>query len=650
MDNFRESEISIPNDFNGKIYLQLNPDIKEQYSNNPEFHYSNYGYFEKRPYKINIPDDFVDEIYLNLHPDVREKYPFHPKMHYSNYGYFENRPYKNTTIIYIICYNAEKFKQSVYLYKKYTWAKPIIMKYQNYTFENAFWKQLYEIKHEWENCEMVGTLSYSCYKKINLEIVDNIIINKLYFPQSYYNFFDSNISIPNLNTIKHPHFNSIWNTVIDNLHLINTTENYCNYWMCKPELMKNFIYWYTNICLPELIKHPSIFENSDYNGSDFNNTIKQSNLIELWGKPFYPHLPFICERLNKSFFVTHYKVVFLISHENTETGAVNALLNVKYFYEKNNIKTILLYLPDIIKQKIDIVSYIEKMSVSLNCSPVVICNTLCCYNIVRILSKTNILTYWYIHEWYDPNGDYQYINDSYDLFSSSINIIFICKKSYENLKSFIPTIDNALIIHNRVPVEIIKNQKNKNPEKYIYKDENDLFICMIGTIEKRKNHQRFIDDVFYKCKNKYPHVKLIIVGKQIDSLKLNILDEYKKDIICTDNVSNAIPYAVMADIIVSYSINEVLPLSILESFYCNKPVLSSNVGGISEIIEDGVNGLLFDVNDDNTCFNYLCDLIENEELRKTLGNNAYQYVLDKYKYNEINSKDKFLLLLSKPSI
>jgi glycosyltransferase involved in cell wall biosynthesis len=190
----------------------------------------------------------------------------------------------------------------------------------------------------------------------------------------------------------------------------------------------------------------------------------------------------------------------------------------------------------------------------------------------------------------------------------------------------------------------MQNKKNQNPEKYIYKDENDLFIVMIGTVEKRKNHQSFIDDVFYRCKEKYSHIKLIIVGRQV--VTLNIKEEFKESIISTGNVGNALPYAVMADIIVSYSTNEVLPLSILESFYCGKPVVSSNVGGVSEIIENGVNGLLFNVNDADTCYNYLCDLIESKELRNLIGSNAHQSALEKY--DENISREQFLLLLSKP--
>jgi glycosyltransferase involved in cell wall biosynthesis len=646
----RVYKVVLPREFDETVYLKLNPDIKEHYLNNPSEHYQKYGYFENRVYKVVLPREFDGTIYLQLNPDIKEYYSNNPIEHYKKYGYFENRLYKlpKITIIYILCFNSEKYEQSLEIYNNYSWAKPIIMKYQDYTFENAFWKQLYEIKNEWEDCEMVGTMSYSAIKKINLDLVNDIITKKLYLPNTYYNFFDSNTPIPNFNTIKHPDFNTIWSSIIPKLNLINTTENCCNYWMCKPELMKNFIYWYNNICLPELIKNPLTLENSFYSGNDYNNAVQQSQLIELWGKPYYPNLPFICERLNKSFFITNYKIVFLISHENSVTGAVNALLNVKYFYEKNNIKTILLYLDEINKNKINVIDYIKETSSEYNCSPIVICNTFCCINIVRELSETNIVTYWYIHEWFEPDGDYKYIKNNIDLFDSSINIIFICNKSYENLKKYIPVIKNKVIIHNSISLKILKTNKNKIPEKFIYKDTNDIFLIMVGTIEKRKNHQKFIDDVFYKCVDKYPQVKLLIVGKGILDFKLNIKEKYRENIVLVGSVKNAIPYINISDIFISYSINEVFPLSILEGFYCAKPVVSSDVGGISELIENHKNGFLFNINDHTMCFQYISELIENERLRIKIGENAHKTLLEKYNGN--NSMEQFLILLSKTPI
>ena len=276
---------------------------------------------------------------------------------------------------------------------------------------------------------MVGTLSYSSFKKINIENVNNIILNKTYLPNSYYHFYKSNLQIPSINTNKHPRFNEIWNYALYELKLINTNECFCNFWMCKPKLMKEFIDWYNNKAHSVLMKNPNILKDACYNNETNNyieKSIEENMLIKLWNNNYYPHYPFIAERLNTSFFVTNYSVVFLITHNTTNTGAPNALLNVQNFYIKNNIKTILLNLQDINKD--NIMSFIRKTSYELCCSPIIICNTLVCYNIVDVFSNTNIPTFWYIHEWIDEslnfNNIYKFIKNL-NIFNSSIIPIFI---------------------------------------------------------------------------------------------------------------------------------------------------------------------------------------------------------------------------------
>lgn len=102
---------TIPEDFDYKIYLKLNPDLIENSINTKElaiFHYLNFGIKEQRLYKIpkliheNIDIQFDDVFYLNEYPDVESYYKDVPYIsqkeklfhHYVNYGKHEGR-FKN---------------------------------------------------------------------------------------------------------------------------------------------------------------------------------------------------------------------------------------------------------------------------------------------------------------------------------------------------------------------------------------------------------------------------------------------------------------------------------------------------------------------------------------------------------------------------
>jgi len=439
--------IEIPEDFDWYVYNQLNLDLRDIIDGKPVFyqeehaklHYMRHGFFENRKYKVEIPIDFDWYVYNQLNPDLRNiidgKQVFyqeeHAKLHYTRHGFFEGRKYKTNDylepenpevpmihsyniIIYVLCYNQETYENAMIRYEKYIWAKPILMKYQDYQFENAFWKQLLEISNEWSACDMVGTISHSAFKKIKLDIVNDYIINKRYYPNTYVHLFDT---FNYINTVSHEHLEEIWIYMLNKLNLLKTTESCCNYFMCKPVLMREFIYWYLTKCFPEVKSHPLIFENSNY-----RNVLSRNDLIKLWGNDFYPYYPFVCERLNKSFFITNYKMVFLISFQKTNRNQPKQLLHIQKIYQSNNIRTLLLYLTDIEREKIDIISYISRKSQEFNCSPIVICDSLECYNIAKLLSTTNILTYWYIRDFYQEN--YPFLKNDFEIFKTSLNIIF----------------------------------------------------------------------------------------------------------------------------------------------------------------------------------------------------------------------------------
>ena len=45
----------------------------------------------------------------------------------------------------------------------------------------------------------------------------------------------------------------------------------------------------------------------------------------------------------------------------------------------------------------------------MNLDPVVFCNTLSCFQLVKKLQFSNIRVYWYIHEWYEEPGYFAFI-------------------------------------------------------------------------------------------------------------------------------------------------------------------------------------------------------------------------------------------------
>lgn len=81
-----------------------------------------------------------------------------------------------------------------------------------------------------------------------------------------------------------------------------------------------------------------------------------------------------------------------------------------------------------------------------------------------------------------------------------------------------------------------------------------------------------------------------------------------------------------ADIYILPSYNEGLPISILEAMSYSKPILSTRVGGIPEIIREDYNGILFEPGDQKEMLNALKMLIEDRNKIKVYGERSYEFV------------------------
>jgi glycosyltransferase involved in cell wall biosynthesis len=75
--------------------------------------------------------------------------------------------------------------------------------------------------------------------------------------------------------------------------------------------------------------------------------------------------------------------------------------------------------------------------------------------------------------------------------------------------------------------------------------------------------------------------------------------------------------------------NDVFPSAVVEAMACGLPLVTTPVGAIKEIIEDGRNGLLVAPRDGNALSRALDRLLGDRELASRLGEGALQTVLQR---------------------
>ena len=146
-------------------------------------------------------------------------------------------------------------------------------------------------------------------------------------------------------------------------------------------------------------------------------------------------------------------------------------------------------------------------------------------------------------------------------------------------------------------------------------------------------------------KTDYPDAQLMIVGDGPlrDTLKHYVVENQILDVTFIGPVKNEeiYDYLSQADIMISSSHFDNMPVSIMEGFNAGLLVIASNVGGVPFMIKDGINGILFNDDDSYMLAKKMEYVIRNQHLSKQMIHNAHEGL--SY-YSWLENKEKYLQL------
>jgi glycosyltransferase involved in cell wall biosynthesis len=124
---------------------------------------------------------------------------------------------------------------------------------------------------------------------------------------------------------------------------------------------------------------------------------------------------------------------------------------------------------------------------------------------------------------------------------------------------------------------------------------------------------------------------------------LSVQDEQRmQEYILTNNMNDTvylqsialgkekIDYLTNANIYVYPSYNEGMPIAVLEAMACGLPIVATKVGGLPDLIQDGINGFLVDPGKPEQLASAIARLAKDSDLRASMGKASYQYVCEQY--------------------
>lgn len=182
---------------------------------------------------------------------------------------------------------------------------------------------------------------------------------------------------------------------------------------------------------------------------------------------------------------------------------------------------------------------------------------------------------------------------------------------------------------------------SKLVKKHDKKLSDNIEILFVGRLEHRKGIDIIFECIPYICQ-KYNNVIFRFCGddtinmpnseKTYKDYFLSKYNEFKDRVIFEGYISDEeiISRYSNCDIFIAPSRFESFGLIFLEAMIFSKPVIGTNVGGIPEVVSDGVSGILIEDENSEDLKNALIKLIENKDIRESMGKNGKRIYEEKF--------------------
>jgi len=231
----------------------------------------------------------------------------------------------------------------------------------------------------------------------------------------------------------------------------------------------------------------------------------------------------------------------------------------------------------------------------------------------------------------------------------SADVIIATTKSYAQESPFLRGyLDKIVVIPNGINVEEVTTPLTKEKSRDILGlPQNSKFILFFGSLVEYKGPDILLK-AFKLVKKAVPSVKLIFAGRghmdnqlKVTAKQMNISD----DVIFTGFVEDSEKplYYKAADIfcLPSTTLAESFGIVNLEAMAAGIPIVSSNLGGIPDIVKNGENGLLAEPNNVEMVAENLIKLLKDDKVREEMGRNGLEMIND-YTWDEVATKTEKL--------
>lgn len=171
--------------------------------------------------------------------------------------------------------------------------------------------------------------------------------------------------------------------------------------------------------------------------------------------------------------------------------------------------------------------------------------------------------------------------------------------------------------------------------------EDELAVGLIGRLAPIKNHTGFLKSIHLAAQKTTQNLAVFIIGD--GELRAEIEEEAKQlasnqpnlRFIFTSWIKDVAAILPGMDMVALSSFNEGTPVSLIEAQAAGVSVISTDVGGVRDIVWQNETGLIVGAFEVESYSDGLLNLIEDKEKRQKMSQNGWNYVREKFHYERL---------------
>lgn len=202
-------------------------------------------------------------------------------------------------------------------------------------------------------------------------------------------------------------------------------------------------------------------------------------------------------------------------------------------------------------------------------------------------------------------------------------------------------------------LDLDKFQENKELKRIVFRNkyfiaDDEIAIGIIGRIVPVKNHSLFVAAIARLIPQTTKKLRFIIIGdgdmrNQTEHELAAAGIDYcyfpeqprKATAVCTSWQTEMDEVLAGLDIVALTSHNEGTPVSLIEAQASGKPVVSTNVGGVADVVVQNQTGFITPANEPGPFTDALLQLCEDEDKRQQFGHAGAHFVSSRYSYQRL---------------